>query len=267
MRSKIVTLLSDFGLRDPYVAEMKAVILSRCHEVEIVDISHEVAKFDIRMGAFILASATPYFPKGTVHVAVVDPGVGTKRRPIVVETERSCLVGPDNGLLALAAWKEGVENVFVIRNKRFVLPKVSKTFHGRDVFAPIAAHLAGGVAASELGEEIDDYAVPSFAKPRLKENSALGEVLHIDGFGNIITNIPSSILSELGVHEGDAVRVEMGKKATALKFCSTFGDVHLGDALTLVGSHDFLEISVNQSNAAERFKAKRGDSVCLRRRG
>jgi S-adenosylmethionine hydrolase len=267
MQSTIVTLLSDFGLRDPYVAEMKAVILSRCNKAKIVDISHEIAKFDIRMGAFVLASATPYFPKGTVHVAVVDPGVGTERRPIVMETELRYLVGPDNGVLTLAAWKEGVKHVYVIRDKRFMLPKVSKTFHGRDVFAPTAAHLAGGAAASVLGEEISNYIVPSFAKPRLEENSVLGEVLHVDGFGNIITNVQSSTLTELGIHEGDVVTVGIGNKTTALKFCSTYGGVHRGDALALVGSHDFLEISVNQGNAAERFNPNRGGSICLGRRG
>ncbi len=231
---------------------------------KIVDISHEIDKFDIRMGAFILASAVPYFPKGTVHTAVVDPGVGTDRRPIVVETDRSCFVGPDNGLLILGASKESVRHVYVIENTRFMLPRVSKTFHGRDIFAPAAAHLARGVAAASFGKEIEDYVVPSLAKPCSREDSIRGEVLHIDDFGNVITNIPSKILRELDVREKDSIKVKVGKKIAVLKFCSAYCDVPWGDAVAMIGSHDFLEISVNQGNAAKLFTTKRGDSIRLR---
>jgi len=142
LRPPIVTLLTDFGLKDPYVAEMKAVILSICPEAWIVDVSHMVKKFDVRMGAFILAQAAPYFPAGTVHVAVVDPGVGTERRPIIVEAKRSFYVGPDNGVLMLSAKREGILHIYEIKNRKYMLQKISRTFHGRDVFSPVAAHLA-----------------------------------------------------------------------------------------------------------------------------
>lgn len=260
MQEKLITLLSDFGLKDPYVAEMKAVILSKCPEAQIVDISHEISKFDVRMGAFVLASAAPYFPKGTVHVAVVDPGVGTKRRPLVVECKHSFFVGPDNGVLMLAALKQKVQHVYIIEKAKYMLPKVSKTFHGRDVFAPAAAYIAEGHAAFEVGKEVGGYVMPSFAKPRLKEKAAVGEVLHVDDFGNIITNVSTEVLEEIGVSKGRAVKVEIGRASLTLRLCSAYGDVSPGEALALVGSHDFLEISVNQGSAAERFTAKSGDS-------
>ncbi len=263
MRQRIITLLSDFSLKDPYVAEMKAVILSKFPEARIVDINHEIAKFDVRMGAFVLASAAPYFPKGTVHVAVVDPGVGTKRRPIIIETKHSYFVGPDNGVLTLAASKEDVQHAYVIENSKYVLRRVSKTFHGRDVFAPAAAYLANGCPASDFGKELMDYVVPSFAKPRFEKNIVVGEVLHVDDFGNIITNIPAGALKKLGVREEGSVRVEVGKQSASLKLCSAYGDVSLGEALTIIGSHDFLEVSVNQGNAAKKFRTKGGDSVMV----
>ncbi|MEM2917179.1 MAG: S-adenosyl-l-methionine hydroxide adenosyltransferase family protein [Candidatus Bathyarchaeia archaeon] len=264
LSQKIVTLLSDFGLRDPYVAEMKAVILSIAPEALIVDISHKIEKFNIRMGAFTLASALPYFPKGTIHVAVVDPGVGTKRRPIIVETERSCLVGPDNGLLMLAAQREGLKHVYAILNRQFMLPEVSKTFHGRDIFAPAAAYLAKGHAPKEFGPEIRDYVIPKFAKPKLRKGCVYGEIVHVDDFGNIITNIPTETLQKMGLKEGREIKVKLGKdRLIALRFCSAYGQVAIREPLAIIGSHNFLEISVNQGNAAKQFKTKVGNSVCV----
>jgi S-adenosylmethionine hydrolase len=265
MLQTIVTLLSDFGLKDAYVAEMKAIILSKCPEAKIVDISHEIDKFNIRMGAFVLASAASYFPKGTVHVAVVDPGVGTKRYPIIVETKHGYFVGPDNGVLLLAALKDGIRNVYVIENPRYMRLEVSKTFHGRDIFASVAAHLAAGVNAFQFGRKINCYVEPNFAKPRFKEDTVFGEVLHIDTFGNIITNISSKIFKKLGVRESESIWIEISKKTATLKLCSAYGDGFTNEALALVGSHEFLEISVNQGDAAKRFKTKIGDSIRVQR--
>ena len=259
----IITLLSDFGLKDPYVAEMKAVILSIYQEACIVDVSHEVEKFNIRMGAFVLASATPHFPEGTIHMAVVDPGVGTKRRPILVETKHSFYVGPDNGVLMLAAEKEGIGHVYEISNSRLMLPRVSTTFHGRDVFAPAAAHLALGVAPSDFGSEIHDYLVPRFAKPRLTKNAMFGEVLHVDDFGNIVTNISRGEFEKARVREGAMLRFRFKDSVVKLRFCLAYGDVAVGKSLALIGSHDFLEVSVNQGNASDRFGARVGDAVAV----
>ena len=259
----IISLLSDFGHKDPYVAEMKAVILSINPHARIIDITHEIEKFSIQMGAYVLASAAPYFPPDTVHVAVVDPGVGTKRRPIIVETNYNLYVGPDNGLLLLAAHKEKINNVFSIDNSLYMLSKVSKTFHGRDIFAPAAAHLATGIEPSEFGLLIHDYVFPEFAKPQMKHGKVVGEVLHIDSFGNIISNISAEDLERVGFHKGDSLIVTLGSKILNVLCCSVYGDVPVGAPLALITSSNFFELAVNQGNASAIFKAKVGDTFCV----
>jgi len=259
----IISLLSDFGLKDPYVAEMKAVILSICTEAHIIDVSHNIEKFNIRAGAFVLASAVPYFPNGTIHVAVVDPGVGTKRRALLVETKHAFYIGPDNGLLMLAAQRGGIRHVYAITNPKLMLPRVSSTFHGRDVFAPAAAHLANETLPSDFGPEIYDYVIPKFAKPHLTKGELCGEVLHVDDFGNIITNISKGDMDKIGIIEGFKLSIKLGGKATRMKFCSTYGEAPAKKPLALIGSHDFLEIAINQGIASKRFKIKVGDPVII----
>jgi len=261
----IITLLTDFGTKDPYVAEMKAIIVSVCPKAQIIDISHQIEKFNTRMGAFTLASAAPYFPPKTIHVAVVDPGVGTKRRPIIVETQRGFYVGPDNGILMLAAQKERVKQVCQICNPQLMLSKVSKTFHGRDIFASAAAYLANGKALSEFGPEIHDYVTPEFAKPKMKGKELFGEIVHIDDFGNVVSNVSVEDLGKIGAKEGCLLDVGFKEKSFRLRFCSTYGDASVGQSLALVGSHEFLEFSVNQGNAAKKFKVKVGDTIRLSR--
>jgi len=256
----IISLLSDFGHKDPYVAEMKAVILSIAPQARIVDITHEIEKFNIRMGAYVLASAAPYFPPNTIHVAVVDPGVGTKRRSIIAETNRSLYVGPDNGLLMLAAHKERIKKVYQIDNPKYMLSKVSKTFHGRDIFAPAAAHLAQGNKPSDFGPAIQDYILPEFAKPHPRKGELLGEVLHIDDFGNIISNISAEDLERARFHEGNSLLVKLGGKTLTIRFCSAYGEVASGTPLALIGSSNFLEVAVNQESASRIFRAKVGDT-------
>jgi S-adenosylmethionine hydrolase len=256
----IISLLSDFGNKDPYVAEMKAVILSINPQARIIDITHEIEKFNIRMGAYVLASAVPYFPPNTIHVAVVDPGVGTKRRPIIAETRRSLYVGPDNGLLMLAAHKEHITNVYQIDNPKYMLSHISKTFHGRDIFAPAAAHLTRGKDPSDFGSEIQDYIIPEFAKPHARNGELRGEILHIDDFGNIISNIALDDLEKMGFHEGNSLLVRIGKKTLTLQFCSAYGEVPAGTPLALIGGSNFLEVAVNQGSASGIFKAKVGES-------
>jgi len=260
----IITLLSDFGLRDAYVAEMKAVILSINPDARIVDISHEVEKFDIRMGAFVLASAAPYFPEKTVHVAVVDPGVGTKRRSIIIQTKRSVYVGPDNGLLVLAARREEVSHVYHIKNPEYMRQKVSTTFHGRDIFAPVAAHLSMGCSPSQFGPEIKDYTVPEFAKPCRKKDELIGQVMYVDDFGNVVTNISSKDLEELEISVGDLLHVREGRKTFDVRFCSAYGEAPAETPLVVVGSHDFLEISINQGSVSKTLNLKVGNSVSIR---
>jgi S-adenosylmethionine hydrolase len=259
--TKIVTLTTDFGLKDPYAAEMKAAILSICPTAVIVDITHSIAKFNIRMGAYVLASAAPYFPKDTVHVAVVDPGVGTRRRSIAIQTKKGFFVGPDNGLLVLAAEQQGITSVHELTNPRFMLPKVSSTFHGRDIFAPAAAHLLNGVKPAEFGPEIHQAVKPAFAKVTRRNGMLVGEVLHVDGFGNVITNINEKEVAQSRVK--DAVNVELAGCKLKLKFCKAYGEIKLHEPLALIGSHGFLEISVNQGSAAEKFETKPGDKIKL----
>ncbi len=255
----IISLLSDFGNKDPYVAEMKAVILSINPQARIVDITHEIEKFDIRMGAYVLASVAPYFPPNTVHVAVVDPGVGTKRRPIIAETSRSLYVGPDNGLLMLAAHKEHITSVYTIDNPKYMLSDVSKTFHGRDIFAPAAAHLMRGNKPSDFGLAIQDYLLPEFAKPHQRNGELRGEILHIDDFGNIVSNITLEDLEKMGLR-GNSLLVRLGNKTLSMRFCSAYGEVPAGTPLALIGSSKFLEVAVNQRSASGIFKAKVGEA-------
>ena len=260
MPAPIITLTTDFELKDPYVAEMKAAILSICPSAVIVDITHEVEKFNVRMGAYMLASASPYFPEGTVHVAVVDPGVGTKRRPIIVQAARSFFVGPDNGLLILAAEAQGIKRMHEIASRRFMLPHVSRTFHGRDIFAPAAAHLAKGVPIEEFGPEITVVAKPKFTKVTRDKDALIGVVLHVDGFGNIITNVRAKDLENL--KEG-ALQAELHQCKFQLKLSKTYAEAKPQEPIALIGSHNYLEIALNQDNAAIKFQAKAGDKITL----
>ncbi|MFQ6095370.1 MAG: S-adenosyl-l-methionine hydroxide adenosyltransferase family protein [Candidatus Bathyarchaeia archaeon] len=261
---RIITLLTDFGLRDPYVAEMKAVILSICQDAKIVDISHQVRKFDVRMGAFILAQAARYFPAGTIHLAVVDPGVGTERRPIIVETNRNLYVGPDNGLLMLSALEDGVCCVYRITNPRYMLRKVSRTFHGRDVFSCAAAHLANGVSPSEFGPRVENPIVPEYAEPKIVGDEIIGEVIHIDGFGNVITNISLADLEKIGITEGDHLTIRIKDNTTTLRLCTAYGDVPIGEPLSIIGGSGFLELSINQGNAADEFDVETGEPIHIK---
>jgi len=240
---------------------MKGVILSMCPNVTIVDISHEIRKFDVRMGAFVLSQAAPYFPAGTIHVAVVDPGVGTERRPILVETKHSYYVGPDNGLLIFSAQKEGIRHIYEIINPKYMLRKISRTFHGRDIFSCTAAYLAKGVPPSEFGSKIDNPIIPDFVKPVFMKDGLVGEVIHIDDFGNLITNISFRDLEKIGAEEGKGLSIKLGDIILKLKLCSAYGEAPTKTPLTIIGGSGFLEVSINQGNAAVEFNAKVGDSI------
>ena len=252
----MITLTTDFGYLDPYVAEMKGVIFTINPEAKIVDITHSVRKFDIRMGAFMIASASQYFPKGATHLAVVDPCVGTARRAILIETEEGFLVGPDNGILVLAAKNQSIKRIFQLVNPKYMLPKVSSTFHGRDIFAPATAFLDKGVVPEEFGPEITDPKTPRYATVDWKGESLNGEVLHIDGFGNIITNINEKLVPASG-----SLKITLQKITLQLTFFQTYAEAKPKEQLALIGSHGFLEIALNQGSAAKKFGAKIGDSV------
>jgi len=252
----MITLTTDFGLIDSYVAQMKGVIYTINPNTTIIDITHNVEKFNIRMGAFILYSSIQYFPKGTVHVSVVDPGVGTERRGILLQTKKGFFVGPDNGVLVLAAQSQGIEHVYHITNNKLILPEVSTTFHGRDIFAAVAAHLDKDVPPSDFGPEINDTILPDFTSVKLRNGSYFGEVLHIDNFGNIITNINQKEISH-----SKRVNIKLRNLSLKLAFEKTYAKAKPKKPIALIGSHGFLEIALNQDSAAEKFNIKGGDKI------
>jgi S-adenosyl-L-methionine hydrolase (adenosine-forming) len=250
----MITLTTDFGLKDPYVAEMKGAIYQINPKATIVDVSHLMDKFSVRMGAFVLASAVPYFPKGTVHIAVVDPGVGTERRAIAIQTKLGFLVGPDNGVLMLAAQKQGIEHIYELSNPKFMLPQVSSTFHGRDIFAPAAAYLEKGAEPQEFGPEITDPVTPKFANVEAKNGALLGEVLHVDSFGNVVTNINPTELKDV-----KTIKVALHHVSLELPFSKAYGELQLREPLALVGSHGFLELALNRGSFSEKYRVNPGD--------
>lgn len=263
MPNPIITLTTDFGLKDPYVAEMKAVILNISPNATIVDITHQIEKFNIRMSAYVLAAASLYFPKGTIHAVVVDPGVGTRRKAILIQTKQGYFIGPDNGVLTLAAKTQGIEHVYKITNPKLMLPKISNAFHGRDIFAPAAANLAKGTLPSEFGPEIHKIVTPKFARITKRKNTLTGEVIHIDGFGNIVTNFSEKELESMGIK--GMINIKLKNTKLKLKLCKAYAEAEARKPLAIIGSHNFLEISINQGNAADTFKTKVGDKVILYR--
>ena len=260
-RIQLISLLTDFGIKDAYVSTMKGVILRICPTATIVDISHDVAKYDVLEGSFKLLQASPYFPEGTIHLAVVDPDVGTVRRRIIIQGRHCIYVGPDNGILSLAAKNDGVVKVLEIKNESFMLPNFSRTFEGRDIFAPTAAHLANGVEIDEFGPQIDNFLNLSIAKPENKGGVLLGETIYIDDFGNITTNISEEMLREIAI--GASIEVTVGNTSKRCLFRKTYGEVPVGSPLLTLGSIGFLEVAVNQGSAKFLFKAKVGDKVSL----
>jgi S-adenosylmethionine hydrolase len=261
--AKVISLTTDFGLKDSYVGEIKGVILSLCPDATLVDLTHGVEKFNVRMGAFMLSSSAPYFPKGTVHMAIVDPGVGTQRRPIIVETTQGFFVGPDNGLLILAAEAQGIKQTRVIESRLLMLPHVSNTFHGRDIFAPVAAQIANGLPFEEFGPQIADIVKPEFTQVIRRGDSLEGEVLYVDDFGNIITNIHRR---DMGILRESIIQIEfLQKPRRQMKLSTTYADAQPKKPIAIIGSHNYLEIALNQGNAAAEFSVKAGDKITVSR--
>ena len=245
--SGIITLTTDFGRRDPYVAMMKGVILSINRGARIVDITHQIAAGSIAEGASILKDAHRFFPSGTVHVGVVDPGVGGPRRPIAVVSENYFFVGPDNGLFWPLIEADGQCDVIRLTHERYWMNKISATFHGRDIFAPVAAHLSQGVDPFLMGKTIDDPMPLQVPLPR-KEGSALaGEIVRVDHFGNLITSITREHLAPF--LESKDLTIRIGELALNT-LSTTYSDVPEGQPLALIGSSNTLEIAVNGGNAA-----------------
>lgn len=254
----VITLLTDFGHRDAFVGTMKGVILGICPEARIVDLSHGIAAQQVEEGAFILRTAYSFFPDGTVHVAVVDPGVGGERRALIVETPRYRFVGPDNGVFAHVYARETDIRVVSVTETRYMLPGISNTFHGRDVFAPVAAHLALGRSLSDFGPEIDDYHPGSITCPAVREGGITGHVLHIDRYGNIITDIGETLFLEATRERRFTIALP---DLTLDRVSTSYDAAPGGAALAILDSAGLLEIAVNGGNAAETLGVSIGDRV------
>jgi len=260
MAKPILTLTTDFGLSDHYVGTMKGVILGICPQAQIVDISHDVSAFEIPEGAYLIAQAYRYFPKKTVHVVVVDPGVGTSRRPIVMEAAGQYFVAPDNGVLSMV-YGEEKHRIRLISNDRYFRQPVSGTFHGRDIFAPVAAHLAAGVTPARLGRIVEDYLRPSFQKPqRSGKRTWSGQILKIDRFGNIVTNFHTSEFPDL---ERRNFTLSIGPQQIAV-LARHYEECGHGELFLIAGSSGYLEVSVNQGSAARRIGCEAGAAAELK---
>ena len=254
----LVALTTDFGLVDPWVGIMKGVIATRAPEARVVDVTHGIPPQNVLAGALVLRHAVPYFPPGTIHLAVVDPGVGSERRPICVETPREVLVGPDNGLLSLAAAAPPAR-VYHLKEGRFFPSPRSATFHGRDVFAPVAAALATGTRPSELGPEITDLHRLQVPEPRREAGTIRGQVIYVDHFGNLITNVPRSLLTNF---PGEASSISIrGTRVSGLS--PSYAAVPSGRPVAVVNSWDHLEIAVRDGSAAASLGAGVGDDVIV----
>lgn len=256
---KIITFLSDFGLKDAYVSQMKGVACD-LSDARLVDITHEISPHDINEGAFVLRSVVPFFPIGSVHVAVVDPGVGTRRRNIIVVTRKNVLVGPDNGLLIPAARFFGDFDIYEITNKKYMNSSISKTFHGRDIYTPVAAYITNGVSFDEFGDKINDFTDLDFGNGKLEGNKIIGRVIYNDRFGNIITNISGDLLKNNSTY-GKSVKLSIGSKNLIVNFEASYGYVKEKEILLTIGSSNYVEIGMNQGNAAKKLSVKKDDNI------
>ncbi len=261
---RVVTFTTDFGLQDPFVGIMHGVVLSIHPEVRIVDISHAVASFDVLDGAWSIAQSYRYFPPRCIHVVVVDPGVGSARRPILAETDDYMFVAPDNGVLSLVEARETSFSVRHITADRYFLQPVSQTFHGRDIFAPVAAWLAKGVAPEDFGPQITDYArlpmrgIESSAPDRL-----CATVLKVDKFGNLITNLTESDLPGLFSATPQAIRLLIAGHVIT-RVCRSYAEGAGDELFAIFGSSGFLEIAARQNSAAKKLSVREGEPVSVR---
>jgi len=258
--SRIITLTTDFGLSDHFTAVMKGVILGIAPDARIVDITHECRAFDVEEASFTIAQSYLYFPPQTVHVVVVDPGVGTMRRPILVEAADQFFVGPDNGVFAFILSLEK-NTVRAIENAKYFLQPVSATFHGRDVFAPVAAHLAKGVSPARMGKPIDNYLRPRSIKPeRTARRGWTGAILRVDHFGNVITNFLATDFPR--ALEG-FFEMSVGLQQVT-RIAQNYEQFGIGEVFVIVGSSGYLEVSAGQASAAKILGVGPGAPIELR---
>ena len=258
----IIALLTDFGTRDHYAGTMKAVVLGICADVTLVDISHDIPAHDVLTAALELAACYKYFPAGTIFLVVVDPGVGSHRRGIAVDTGDHRFVAPDNGVLTAVLNETPAKRMVELTERRYARPTVSKTFEGRDRFAPAAAWLAKGIELSALGRSATDYQRLAIPTPVVTETLVSGEVIRVDRFGNLVTNIDRQLFDKFS--QSAAIEVTAGPHRIG-RVAATYADAAPGEACALFGSTDHLEIAVNAASAADQLHLTRGATVTIRR--
>jgi hypothetical protein len=259
----VITLTTDFGTSDHLVAAMKGVILGINPSARIVDIQHHVVPFDVLDGALTIGAVYPYFPARTTHIVIVDPGVGTARRPLLVSADNQYFVAPDNGVLSMVYDSDPNAVVRHVTASHNFLEPVSPTFHGRDVFAPVAAYLSKAWATESFGDEITEFTRFALPKPKAAGDALKAVVLRVDAFGNLMTNLRAEDLPEDTVATGK-IKLQIGGKSVE-RFVATFGEGNNGEAVALVGSSGYVEIAVNKGSAAKALGAGRGAEVILGR--
>ncbi len=261
----VITLTTDFGLQDEYVGVMKGVILNRCPTATVIDLTHEIRPQDVQHGAFILEAAVPYFPRGTIHVVVVDPGVGTERDLLLLRGQDQFFLGPDNGVLSSFLDQNTAGDAYLIDCPEHYLSPVSNTFHGRDILAPVAAALANGVSPQKLGNKVIKTNLKKLAPSQLQIDSIHGNitglVCRVDHFGNLTTNIQQKDVAQLGVLPEDLLIEIAGQQITGL--AQTYGDSAPGTLTALFGSRHYLEVAIPQGNASDVLQTKVGDPVTV----
>ncbi len=262
----LITLLTDFGLADEYVGLMKGVILSINPLAKIIDLTHQIDPQDIVQAAYTIKSSYKYFPKGTIHVLVVDPGVGSSRSVIALEKDGHIFLAPDNGLLALLINSKKDDFIISVDNSKYFLKNISRTFHGRDIFAPVAAHMTNGVKLHEIGSPIDGEKLTQIKMPvphTLSGGGIKGSVIFIDRFGNLITNIDADLIEKnINQKKNSDIKIILGNKIIH-GLSNNYKSVNIQSPLAIIGSKGYLEISVNCGNAKQYFKAQKGDKVMI----
>lgn len=257
--AQLITLITDFGIEDTYAGVLKGVILSISPGCSIVDITHHIPPQDVRAACFALSTAYAYFPKGTIHLVIVDPGVGGKRRPLLIETEDYFFIGPDNGVFTAILVKPGIKSVIEITNGEYFLEEVSSTFHGRDIFAPVAAHCANGCPSSRFGTPVSDYVLLDWPQPAVvKPGEAQGTIIHIDRFGNLVTSFSRDYIKQMTGNR--TFRIECAGRIIA-QIIQSYSFAQPGELCGVFGSSNYLEISITNGSARDILNVHCGDCV------
>ena len=257
MGKPIITLTTDFGTKDGYVGAVKGVIKRTNPDAEVVDVTHEIEPFDILGAAFALNKFYRYFPRGTIHLTVVDPGVGSQRQPLLIKSKDFFFVGPDNGVFSFVFQNETITDIVVLSNKEYFLAELSSTFHARDVFAPVVGYLSLGVEVTEFGRTAKECHKLIIPEPRSSNKGLAGEIIHIDGFGNLVTNIAEEFLQGKNI-----AAITVGRRRIK-RIARLYSELKEGEVGALIGSSGLLEIAVNQGSAQKVLRSRIGSAVTI----